>query len=156
MDCYQPPHHGSVIDGHVPGERPVIGKDTVIPHFTVMGDMRIGHKQVVVTDYRLAAFTGPDVKSAVFPDDIIVPDLQEAFLSFIFQVLRLASDYRSAKNLTVISDNGIPFDQAMAADLATPADTDKITHNTECPDFYIAGKLGFFRYDSCRMNIHIR
>src|SRR3989338_6634139 len=68
----QAAHYCLIFNSYMPGERAVIGKNTVISHYTIVGNMRIGHKEVVITDEGLAAFLCPRIKGAVFTNDIVI------------------------------------------------------------------------------------
>ena len=68
-----------------------------------MGDVAVGHDEVVVADYRLAAVQGGAVDGGEFPHDVVVANLKVAFVAFlVFQVLSFVADGRHG-------EEGVPF-----------------------------------------------
>jgi hypothetical protein len=105
------------------GQRAVISQYAPAANAAVMGNMRIGHQQIVIANDCLgAAVFGARVKRAILADNIIITNLQENFFAFKFKILRLAADYRSGEYPAIFSDGSIAVNYTMCTDLGIGPD----------------------------------
>src|SRR5215469_2906898 len=74
------------------GQGPVVGKDHIISHLTIVSDMRVGQEITVVTNDRNIPDRGRPIRRHEFAETIVIPDFQVGRFTGIFQILRLLAD----------------------------------------------------------------
>jgi hypothetical protein len=84
MDGDQSSDNRFIFNSDMSGKCPSVGDNATAADQAIMSDMRIGHKQVVVSDPGLAAVSSAGIKGAEFADNIIIAYLKEHFLAFKF------------------------------------------------------------------------
>src|SRR3990172_10525893 len=123
VDREESPDDGIVFDGHMSCEGCRIRHDDVAAEFAVMGDVRVGHEKVVVTDdgHTVAAQRGP-VHGRVLPDGIPVPDDDARLFVQVLGILRREPDAREGVYRTFFPDLGLPFNDHMGDEPRSPLD----------------------------------
>lgn len=76
----------------VPPKGRSIGKNATISYDTVMGDVGIGHEEVMIPDDGFAKIAcGAWVEHGKLADEISIPNDELGLLSRVFEILRLSS-----------------------------------------------------------------
>src|SRR6185503_3013668 len=79
---------GEVLDADVTAERGMRPEDGPAPDVAVVGDVHVGHEQIVVFDRRLtAAASRAPVDGDELAEDIAAPDSQGGGFALVLQVL---------------------------------------------------------------------
>lgn len=82
-----------------------------------MRDMRIGHKQIVITYFGEALILlRASMHRSELADRITVADFEPGKLGSIFFILRIFADRRKLKDAIVLANGSRPFDYYMRAD----------------------------------------
>ncbi len=69
--------NGVIPDGHVAGERGVVGHDDAVPDLAIMGDVYVSHDPIVVADTGDAtAMLGAAIEGAILSYRVAVTYLQ--------------------------------------------------------------------------------
>src|SRR5690606_25972626 len=96
---------------HVAGDGRVVGHDDVVTDDAIMGDMYIGHQQVVAADGGHATVLhGAPMQGAAFANDIVVADDQPGRLTMVFLVLAILADGGELENPVALADGRRPTD----------------------------------------------
>ena len=94
----------------------------MIPHFAVVGDVRIGHQEAVTAHHGATGRRSPPVQSGELADDRSVTDLQGRVLALVLEVLRIRTEHCPVRDCAVLTHNRVPLDQ------------DPGTHHRAVPD----------------------
>ena len=117
-------YHGPVAHLDLAGQRHAVGKDAVAAHHVIVGDMHIGHQQIVAADHRLAARRRTAGDGHAFADIVVIADLGGRILSLELQILRQAGDRSSRMDFATLADACTVVDDGTRADPAVVADSD--------------------------------
>ena len=126
--------------------RGVTDDDVVFQH-TVVGDVRIGHDEAVTPDDRLPFGGRPPVDRDAFTQGRVVPDDDDCFFSFEFQVLRNAGDNSSGEYLAIVPDTCSVQDDGVRVNMAIVTNDDIFFDDGEWLDRDVFAQLGFRVYD---------
>ena len=113
------------------GQRSIIGKYAVAADNAVVGNMHIGHNEVVVADNRFARSRGTAVYRAAFADDIVVANLDSGVLAVELQILRDGGYDGTWKDLAVLTDTGSWKDCHIRTNPRVVADDDILIYGGE-------------------------
>jgi hypothetical protein len=112
--------------------------------------MRVHHKEVVITDDRMAPAA---VRSAmnvyVFAENVVGADSQTRVLTLELKILRLESDRAEWKEMIVVADRCWTLDNHMRLESAAVSDRHAITDPAIRTDEYV-GTHFCFGADDCR------
>ncbi len=98
---------GVVVDNHMATQGGGIGHDHVVPQLTVVGDMSVGHQQVVVADaggrciLQRAAVDGGE-----FADHVAITNLQPGLFAGVLFILGIFTDRGELEDAVVLADAG--------------------------------------------------
>src|SRR5688500_813391 len=88
-----------------------------------MGDVRVGHEQILVADGRLAPAAGrAAVDGDEFSEDVALTDDQPRVLAAVLEVLGWETDRGEGKELGAITNRGVAVDDRRRADPAIAAE----------------------------------
>lgn len=116
---------GTIMYFTVTGDLRAISEDTVVTNFRVMRDMRTLHKEVVVADDRPAVVMRSSVDDDILAKNVIVANLQDAFLAPEIEILWQGTDDRTLVHLVIPSHS------------RTVEDADKREDDTTVANLYI-------------------
>ena len=149
------PHGGVVLDDHVPGQRGGVAEDEVVAQDTVVGDVHVGHQQVVVPDLsERPAARGAAVDGDELADAVVVADDDLAVLATELQVLRDEPQAGEGKDAVAAADADGAFDDGVGADFGLFADLDLGADHSVRPDAHARGQARLRINDSRGMNAH--
>src|SRR2546423_8846044 len=104
----------AVFDAHVPGQGRCVGHDDVVANQTIMGDVRLGHDEAVITNFGdPAAAFGAAMNRHKFADARTAANLSLSFLTREFQILRRQSNRYKRKQLRFLTNPRAAFDHTM-------------------------------------------
>jgi hypothetical protein len=143
---------GVVVDPDMSGEGAIVGKNDMVSHLTVVGDVGVGEKKIVGTHAGRGIGVGPAVDGGVFPEDIAITHDEGGRFAGIFQVLGLDANGGEGKELVVIADLGLSVNDNMGVKLAAVAETDPVFDHAVRADFRFGAQGGPGGNDGGRMN----
>ena len=115
-----PPKIAIIIDANMPPQGGGIGQDDVVADDAVVGDVGIGHEQIVVADAGNAASPlGAAIDGNTLAKDIVVADHQPSFLPAVAQVLWRVAKGGERKNLVALANGRPAIDHRMRSDNAS-------------------------------------
>ena len=129
------------------GKGTVIREDTVIPDYTIVRNMAIGHDQTIVTDNGLTAVYCASVDGHVFSYGGVIADFGSRLFVLELEILRYGRYYRTRKNVAVLSDTGTFHDGHVGSDPGSFSNHHIVMNGRERLDHHILGDFG------SRMNI---
>ena len=113
------------------GDADGIREYDVIPYLAVMGNMHIGHQQIIAADARYpAAATGAPVQGYTLANDIVITYLQPGLLTYILLVRRVFTYGTELIDLIIATDAGVRADDDIGSDVGVGTDTDIWPDNT--------------------------
>ena len=68
----QAPHHRHVLDSYESGKGAVVGDNAIIAYDAIVGNMRICHKEIIISYQGFPCAFGAGVKGAILADNIII------------------------------------------------------------------------------------
>ncbi len=155
MDARQSADDGEVLHMDVAGQIGRIGHDDVIPQLAVVGDMAVGHQQVVIADEGDADVgCGRPVDRDILPDRVVVADDDPRRLPPVFQVLRGAAEGGELGDAASLADVGVALDDHMGADDRVFPDMAIGTDDAVRSDLDPFGKRRVRGDDRCGVDIH--
>jgi len=85
-----------IFDQYMAGERRKVGENDVVPNSAIMGDVRLGHEQIVRTDLGyIATHFGATMDRGEFAEGVPLAGEQPASFALVLQVVRdLAGGYK--------------------------------------------------------------
>ena len=96
---------------HMAREGDGIGKDAVIAHHAVVGDVTVGHHQVVVADPGDAtALHSPTSDRGELSERVVLTDLESRRLAVVLEILRIAPQRCMRVDLCARADDSGPGD----------------------------------------------
>lgn len=104
------------------GQRNAVGDDAVVAHHVVVGDVHVGHDEVVVTHDGLAARGGAAADGHILADVVVVADFGGRDLSGELQVLRQAGNRSGRMDFAPLADAGAVVNHGAGANPAVVAD----------------------------------
>jgi hypothetical protein len=147
MNAAHGTHRRIIFDVDMTADRPSMQEHGFIAYDTIVGDMGIGHEVIAIPDYGFSpAFDGPTMDCQEFPEDVLIPDFDEGFLSFIRKVLRLSADGRKGRKPARLSYFCFPCDAHMGFDIGVFVDSNVF------PDYNIRADLDAGCQPGSRMN----
>src|SRR5687767_14555112 len=100
------PDVGAIRDLDVAGKRRGVGHNYLAPDLTIVSDVRLRHKKVVVADLRQPTTARcPAMDRDKLADLISLSDLGRRFLAGVLQVLRGQAERYEWENMGLISDS---------------------------------------------------
>src|SRR5690606_5940006 len=134
-----------------------VGHDDTVADLAVVGDMAIGHEQVVVADAgHAAALLGSAVHGDEFPDDVAVADLEPCGLAPVAEVLRCIAQTGMAVNGVAAADAGRSENGGVRADGGRFADLDIGADAGKGADAHARSQLGQGVDHGGRMDVAVR
>jgi hypothetical protein len=125
----------------------------MIPHFAVMGDMRISHKIITAAHPGYSFVFGcTPVYSYKLPENISVPDYHPGRLVFIGEVLGFCSDHGVGPKTVILSYLGFSGYIHSPIQAGVFSDVDSRSDNTAGPNADMGIELGFFMDNCGRMD----
>src|SRR5437588_7060081 len=133
----------AIFDNHVPGEGRRVGHDDVVTNQTIMGDVRLGHYEAVIANFReaTAAFSAA-MNRYTFANARAAASLSVSLFAREFQVLRRQADRYEWKQMRFIADTRAAVNHTMRVngDAVSEKDfipdhgvgTDRATFADEC------------------------
>ena len=110
------PENGVIAHMHMPRERSVIGKNSVVANLAVMRDMTVGHNPIIVAYLSHAdVLRGAAIQCAKFADDIPLANFQTGGLARIFFILRNFPYRGELKNFVLPTNARMPGNHGMRA-----------------------------------------
>ena len=120
------------------GKHDIVRQDDIVAELAIMGDMRIGEKEVVAADHGLtAAFGGSGVHRHAFAHRAVVADGQRGFLAGMVNALRIAADDGAGMDPGIAPDSRAAGDDGMGEKFATVAERRLRPDMAEGADFHI-------------------
>ena len=96
----------------------VVGKNGLVAHLAIVGQMHIGHDPIVVANAGHASVVGgPDVEGTKLTDRVSRPYLQARGLACVFFILRHRTQGIELKDLVLFTDLGVPFNHTVRTNL---------------------------------------
>jgi hypothetical protein len=137
----------------VTGEAGVIHHHDVIAERAIVGDVGVGHEQVVIADACQPVIRrGPTVDGAELAKHIACPDHQPRPPTAVFLVLWRSPDRGELKYLVVSTDRGLAVDHDVRTDPAACTDLDTGTDHREGSDLDIVRQPCIARDDRGRID----
>jgi hypothetical protein len=129
MNTDQASENNVIINGNVSSKGRSVRENIVIADRTVMGNMHIGHKKVLVPDRRDSeTFRCTLVDRAAFAEDIPVADDQFRVFPSVFQILWRCSETGELKDLSVATKGCPTLDTGMMSHNRARTDPDFRTY----------------------------
>ncbi len=133
-------HHSPILDRHMSAEGGGIGQDHAIPNYTIVGNVRVGHNQVVIPHAGdAAAFYRAAIDGDKFADLVVVPDFQLSGLAGVGDVLRRQSDGRKWKEAVIRANFRRALNRDVRNQVASFAELHLRSNHTVGADF--AGRM---------------
>lgn len=142
--------NGVAVQTDVAGQGRAVRHDDVVSDNTVVGHVRISHKQVVVADLgdAMILLRSP-MHGGKLPDGIAISDFQPGNLGRVFFVLRIFSDRGELVDAVVFADCRGAFDHDMRPDYRARVDSDVGPNHGIRADDNVVGKFSpFINYGS--------
>ena len=131
-----------VADLDLAGQRHAVGDDAVTADHVVVGDVDVGHEQVVVAHDRLAARRRAAADGHILADVVVVADLGRRDLASEFQILRQAGDGGCGVYPASFADARPVVDHGTGPDPAVVADDDVARHVSKRLYGHVPADLG--------------
>jgi hypothetical protein len=145
MDRSQSANNRMIFDEDVSPQRRSVGHHDMIPNLTVVSDMGVGHDEILISKNGFSTpFDGPSMEGDIFPNDILIPHLQEGGLSPVSNGLRRFPDGGELIDLTSLSNLSPASDDDMGANLRPLTDRDCLFNHRVGADIDIFTNLGFW------------
>src|SRR5262249_28379954 len=104
-----------IFDHDMPGQRRAVGEDDAVTNPTIMGNMGLGHEQVIGPDFgEVSAWFSASVECSKFAKGVSVARQKAAPLATILEVVRGLSGGDEWKEDTTATELGRALDHAMA------------------------------------------
>ena len=156
MNRGQPPDNGHIFDRDMTGEGPVVGHHAMIADNAIVGDMRIGHEEIVVADNCFAVWARTGIGRYVFPENVICTDMQrDIVVAFKFFVLGNTSDDRPREKLAIFADGCVALNHAKTSYGDMLINGDALLDNGIRADGDMLPELGLRMDDGCFVNAHL-
>lgn len=146
------PDHRVILDDDVAGQSAVVGKNDVMAHGAIMGDVGIGQKIPVIADDRFASRGGPAVYRAEFPKGIMAADFEVGRFSVVFEILAALSDRAEGIKPIGGAHYGRPGHGDMIGQDTSGADDHLGADDAIRSNFCVAGDLGARIDDGSRVD----
>ena len=124
----------------------------MIPHLTIVGDVRVTQEQVMTTDACRNFLMGATVDRCILTKHIASAYNQMCGLSHVFQILRFATNRREREKLVVRPNAARTFDHHVRVQHTRIAQHHMIPDHTTGTNRYVIADLGLRGNDSGRMN----
>ena len=125
-----------------PASRAPLARMQRLPTPAVVGDVAVGHEEVVAADPRHPRVGGAAVDGDVLAEDVAVADLHAGRLVVVLEVLRPFAEDGAAEDL-VVAAHGQRADQVgVRPEHAARPDADPALDDDEGPDLHVVGELG--------------
>lgn len=132
MHSGQTAHDDFVAHGDVPGQGRGVGQDVVVADHAVVGDVRVGHHQVVRADAgHSAAALGAAMDGRKFADPVAVANDKRALFTAEFQVLGFAADAGHRMDMVFGAESREAFDLGSGVNDCFVADVNTVFDNGE-------------------------
>ncbi len=154
LDAHLTLDNDVVLQFHVTGQVDVIGNYDVVPEFAVVGYVRVGHQQALLTDPGDAGRGSAPVDGHVFPNGSAITDLGQGVLSAKLQVLGNRGDDRPGKNTDVPANPGAGVNGDIRPDLRALPDLDIFLNGGKRSNGDTGSDLGVWVDDAQGMNGH--
>jgi hypothetical protein len=115
-----------ILNGDVSGKRDFVGEDIIVAYTAVMRDVYAHHEEVARTDPRHLIFAAGAMKRAKLPNQVVVANLEEAWLTFELYVLRLSANHGMLEDPVARADFSELLDNRVCANLTIWANFDVI------------------------------
>ena len=127
-------NNGVVAHDAMATEGAIVREDTMVAHLAVMCHVRVGEKQVVVTDPGGGLLHGASVNGGVFAEGIVIPDDQGSGFAGVFEVLGELPYGREGKKGVGLANGCMPLDDHVRFEDTSFADADMSTNHRIGPD----------------------
>lgn len=111
-----------VLHHHMPGDAGRVRHDDVVAELAVVRHVGVAEEKIVVADAGRRLRHRAAMDRRVFPEHIVVADLQVSRLPEVFEILRLHPDGRERKELIVPADLRVAFHHHMGVQHAVIPD----------------------------------
>lgn len=136
-------------DLHMAAQGRGIGHNDMVLQQTIVGDMNIGHQQIVIADpCHTLVLHGSAMQGGEFTDNVAIADLQDGRLAGIFHVLGILPNRGELVDPVVPANLGRPLDHHMGADFGTCCNLDPGANDGEGTNSDPFIELGI-RIDNC-------
>jgi hypothetical protein len=126
---------GPIPNLYVSSQGCCIGHDDVIADLTIMGDVNIGHKQIVIANACGHGILGcAAVQRGKLADDIAVTDLKASLFTTVFEILGIVADRGELEDPIIDTESCGSLDNGMWADGRAFADLDTRTYDCKWAD----------------------
>ena len=143
-----------VSDRDVTRDGGVVGKNGFVADFAIVGDVGVAQKEVMIPDLGGAFGSGTAVDGHVFAKGIVVTDDELGLLPLVFKILCAPSESREGKDEAALANDGIAFDNNVAAEFGVVTEDDIVANDTVGTNLTIGADFCFGRDDGSRMNSH--
>src|SRR5699024_11010930 len=128
--------------GHMARRGDAIGHGNAVAKHAVVGDMHVGHEQVVITDHSDALVQhGATVHAAKFADHVAIADFEACRLTLVGPVLGLGAEGNELKHFVVPTKRGMAGDDYMRPYTGAGTNPDIGANNGKRADFNINVQL---------------
>src|SRR5690606_11925623 len=141
MHCHHTGKYNIVAHSDVTRQRTAVGKDAIVPHYTVVGDMAICLNKTVFADDGFPTVLCAAVYGDAFADGGIVADFSGGVFSVKFQVLRNSGNNRARKYTTVLADTCPIHNGNVCTDPGTFFNDDNFMDGNNWLNKHIAGNF---------------
>ena len=110
MDADKSPHNHIVLNHHMPAESRPVGDYIMATENTIMRDVAIHHKKVMIPDagYHPSP-CGSGIERNELPDGVAISDDELAVLAPILEILRNGTDRGELEDHVALAQGRIPF-----------------------------------------------
>ncbi len=137
VDAREAPERREVVHLDVAGERGGVREDRVAPDEAVVGDVHLGHEQVVRPDAgEPPGPGGPPVDGRPLAEDVAVADLDAAGLSAELEVLRHEPDRAEREEAIVLAHARVALDHHVRVEHRPPTQACLVPDDAERPHLH--------------------
>jgi hypothetical protein len=115
-----------ILDGDVSGKGDFVGEDIIVADTAVVRDVYADHEEVARSDPRRFTLAAGAMERAKLPNQVVVADLEETWLTFELHVLRLSANHGMLENAIARAHFSELLDDRVGANLAIWANFDVI------------------------------
>ena len=145
---------GVIFDGDVAGESGAVDENGVIADEAIVGDVRVGHDQVMAADAGDgAAFDRAAIDRTEFAEFIFVADFEGNALAPVSEVLRVAADDGERIHMIFLAEARRPLNYRVMIEAAAVAEFDLVANHCVGADGYVRAEFRGRRDDSARVNV---
>ena len=104
----------AVVDTNVTAKQTIVGDDDVVADLAIVPDVRAGHKEVFISNFRRASVRAPAMNRAMLANHVLIADFDKCFsVGRKRNVLRRGADDRRMLNHVVGTQCDVRFNDNM-------------------------------------------